>query len=102
MSLPKIQSGLEKIESQIAEAQAQTKRVEDFVRAARTETNTKFEALMQDQNSKFTNLKTELGAMRNDISSLRSEFSIKVTSMEKKISGLEASLSGLEKSLKES
>ncbi len=101
MSLPRIQSSLEKIEAQITETQAEIKRVEELMRGARGESNTKFESVMEDANAKFTSLKTELSAMRNEVNAMRSGVSVKLDSLEKRVVNLEIVFKKLEESLRQ-
>jgi SMC interacting uncharacterized protein involved in chromosome segregation len=101
MSIPMIQKGLDRIETLIAESQAQSKRMEEFMRASRGESNSKFEAMMEDQNAKFANLKTELSAMRTDMSSLKTGMSLRMDSLEKKITALEISFKKLDDGLRQ-
>jgi septal ring factor EnvC (AmiA/AmiB activator) len=100
MSLPKIQSSLEKIEAQISETQIELKRVEEIVTGSRGESNTKMEVLIGDTNSKFVTLKNELSATRNDLNSLRSNIEMKLESLEKRLIDLEVSFKKLEESLR--
>jgi SMC interacting uncharacterized protein involved in chromosome segregation len=101
MSIPMIQKGLDRLESQIAETQAQLKRMEEFMRASRGESNSKFETALEDQNAKFANLKTELSAMRTDMNAMKSGMTIRMDSLEKKISTLEISFKKLDDGLRQ-
>ena len=91
MSIPMIQKGLERLETLIAESQAQLKRMEEFMRASRGESNSKFEAMLEDQNAKFANLRTELSAMRSDVNSMKTNTGLRMDTLEKKITNLELS-----------
>lgn len=101
MSIPMIQKGLDRIETLIAESQSQAKRMEEFMRASRGETNSKFEAMMEDQNAKFANLKTELSTMRTDLNSMKSGMSIRMDSLDKKITTLEINFKKLDEGLRQ-
>ncbi len=101
MSLPRIQSALEKLDAQIAETQAQVKRVEELIRSTRAEANSKSDSMLEDQGAKFANLKTELSAMRSDINSMKSGVSIRMDSMDKRMNTLEISFKKLEETLRQ-
>jgi chromosome segregation ATPase len=101
MSLPRIQSSLDKIESEIAEAQAEVQRVEELLRGFRGETGSKFEALMEDINAKFVILRNELSGLRGDISGMRSASTAKMDALEKRIMNLEVVFKKLEESLRQ-
>jgi len=96
-----IQKGLERLETLIAESQAQMKRMEEFMRSSRGETNSKFEALMEDQNAKFANLKTELSAMRTDMNALKTGSTLRADSLDKKMTALEINFKKLDDGLRQ-
>lgn len=100
MSLPKLQTGLDKLESQLAEMHAEVKRIGEQIRTNRGESNTKFESSVQDNHAKHTAVRSDLNSMRGDLNSMRTETSVKLNSLEKRLMGLEESLKNLEKSLK--
>ncbi len=101
MSLPRIQSSLEKIEAQIAETQAEVKRVEEMMRGTRGETNTKFEAALEDANAKFAALRNELSLIRTEVSGMRTNVITKMDSLEKRVVNLEVVFKKLEESLRQ-
>jgi SMC interacting uncharacterized protein involved in chromosome segregation len=101
MSIPMIQKGLERLEALIAESQGQMKRMEEFMRSSRGESNSKFEALMEDQNAKFANLKTELSAMRTDMNGMKTGMTQRMDSIDKKITTLEINFKKLDDGLRQ-
>ena len=101
MSLPRIQSALEKLDAQLTETQSQIKRLEDLVRSTRAEANSKSDKMLEDQGAKFANLKTELSAMRTDMNSMKSGITIRMDSMDKRINTLEISFKKLEETLRQ-
>ncbi|MGH9917607.1 MAG: hypothetical protein ACRD6W_01855 [Nitrososphaerales archaeon] len=101
MSLPKLQTSLDKVEARIAEMNAEVKRIGEQLRSNRSESNTKFESSVQDQQAKHTVVRADLGSMRRDMNTLRTETSTKLNSLEKRLMGLEDTLKSLEKSLRE-
>jgi chromosome segregation ATPase len=101
VSLPKIQSSLEKLDARLAEMQAEMKKVGDQIRSNRGESNAKFESSMQDQQAKHGAIKTDLSSMRTDVGSMRNDVSMKMNSLEKRLASLEETLRSLEKSLRE-
>ncbi len=101
MSLPRIQSALEKLEAQLSETQSQVKRVEDLIRNNRAESNSKSEKMLEDQGAKFTNLKTELSAMRTDVNTMKTGISVRIDSIDKRINNLEISFKKLEETLRQ-
>jgi chromosome segregation ATPase len=100
VSLPKLQTGLVKLEAQLAEMRSEVKRIGEQIRSNRGESNTRFESAGQDQQAKHTAVKADLGSMRGELNSMRTETSAKLNSLEKRLMGLEESLKSLEKSLK--
>lgn len=96
-----IQKGLERLETQIADTQGQLKRMEEFMRASRGESNSKFESMLEDQNAKFANLKTELSTLRADMNSMKSGMTLRMDSLEKKFSALEISFKKLDEGLRQ-
>jgi peptidoglycan hydrolase CwlO-like protein len=91
VSLPKIQTGLDKLEAQLSEMHAEVKRVGEQIRSNRGEITTRFESSKQDSHAKHTAVKTELSSMRGDINSMRTDVSVKMNSLEKRLMGLEES-----------
>jgi conjugal transfer/entry exclusion protein len=100
LSLPRIQTALDKLEAQLSETHNQVKRVEELIRNTRTESNSRTEKATEDQNAKFMNLRTDLGAMRNDINSLKTGLSSRMDSIDKRITNLELSYKKLEETLR--
>lgn len=96
-----IQKSLERLEGLIAESQAQMKRMEEYARASRAENNGKLEAMLEDQNAKFANIKTELSTMRADMNSMRTGVSLRLDSLDKRFSTLEASFKKLDEGLRQ-
>jgi len=101
MSIPMIQKGLERLEALIAESQGQMKRMEEFMRSSRGESNSKFEALMEDQNAKFANLKTELSAMRTDMNGMKTGMTQRMDAIDKKMTTLEINFKKLDDGLRQ-
>ena len=101
MSIPMIQKSLERLEGLIAESQAQMKRMEEFARTARGESNSKFEGMMEDQNAKFANIKTELSTMRTDLNTMKGGVQLRLDSLDKRFSALEASFKKLDEGLRQ-
>jgi hypothetical protein len=101
MSIPMIQKSLERLEGLIAESQAQMKRMEDFARTSRGENNSKFEGMMEDQNAKFANIKTELSTMRTDLNSMKGGVQLRLDTLDKRFSTLEASFKKLDEGLRQ-
>ena len=101
VSLPKIQSSLDKLDARLAEMHAEVKRVGDQIKNNRGEANTKFDSSMQDQLQKHGAIKTDLSSMRGDLGSMRTDVSMKMNSLEKRLATLEETLRSLEKSLRE-
>jgi hypothetical protein len=96
-----IQKGLERLEALIAESQGQMKRMEEFMRSSRGESNSKFEALMEDQNAKFANLKTELSAMRTDMNGMKTGMTQRMDAIDKKMTTLEINFKKLDDGLRQ-
>ncbi|MDA4114568.1 MAG: hypothetical protein OK474_11025 [Thaumarchaeota archaeon] len=101
MSLPRIQSALDKLEAQLSETHSQVKRVEELIRNTRTESNSRSEKATEDQNAKFANLRTDLGAMRNDVNSMKTGLSARMDSIDKRINNLEINYKKLEETLRQ-
>lgn len=101
MSIPMIQKSLERLEGLIADSQAQMKRMEEYARSSRGDTNSKFEAMMEDQNAKFANIKTELSTMRTDLNSMKNGVQLRLDSLEKKFGTLEVSFKKLDEGLRQ-
>jgi peptidoglycan hydrolase CwlO-like protein len=101
MSLPRIQAALEKLDAQITETQSQVKKVEDLIRNNRAESNAKYDKMVEDQGAKFTNLKTELSAMRADINSMKTGLTVRIDSIDKRMNTLEINFKKLDETLKQ-
>lgn len=101
MSLPKLQTGLEKLEAQIAEMHSEVKRIGEQLRSNRGESNSKYESSVQDQQARHTALRSDLSSVRGDLNTMRTETSVRLNSLEKRLMGLEEILKSLEKSLRE-
>ena len=101
MSLPRIQAALEKLDAQLVETQAQVKKVEDLIRANRVDAGARYDKIMEDQGTKFTNLKTELSAMRADINSMKTGLTVRIDSIDKRINTLEINFKKLDETLKQ-
>jgi len=101
VSLPKLQTSLDKLEARLAETQAEVKRIGEQIRSNRGESNTRFESSVQDQQARHTAVRSDLGSVRGDLNNMRTETSVKLNSLEKRLMGLEESLKSLEKSLRE-
>ncbi|MGA2665469.1 MAG: hypothetical protein ABSF83_11035 [Nitrososphaerales archaeon] len=101
MSLPRIQSALEKLDAQLSETQSQVKKVEDLIRTTRAESNSRSDKMAEDQSAKFTNLKTELSAMRTDINTMKTGLTVRMDSIDKRINTLEIGFKKLEETLRQ-
>ena len=101
MSIPMIQKSLERLEALIAESQAQMKRMEEYARTSRGESNSKFDAMMEDQNAKFANIKTELSTMRTDMNALKSGMTLRLDALDKKFTTLELNFKRLDEGLRQ-
>jgi peptidoglycan hydrolase CwlO-like protein len=101
LSLPRIQSALDKLGAQLTETQTQVKRVEELIRNTRTESNSRSEKETDEQTAKFTNMRTELGAMRNDINTMKTGLSSRMDSIDKRLNNLELNYKKLEETLRQ-
>ncbi len=101
MSIPMIQKSLERLETLIADSQAQMKRMEEYARTARGESNSKFEAMMEDQNAKFANIKTELSTMRTDLNAMKTGVTMRLDALDKKFTTLEVNFKRLDEGLRQ-
>ena len=101
MSLPRIQSALDKLGAQLNETQAQVKRVEELIRNTRTESNSRSEKEAEEQTARFANMRTDLGAMRNDINTMKTGLSSRMDSMDKRLNNLELNYKKLEETLRQ-
>jgi SMC interacting uncharacterized protein involved in chromosome segregation len=101
MSIPTLQKGLDRVEVLIIESQNQMKRVEELMRSTRTESNTRFGTMMEEQNSKFASLKTELSAMRTDLNGIKTGMTQKMDALERKMSTLEVNFKKLDDGLRQ-
>ena len=101
MSLPKLQTALDKLEARLSEMQSETKRVGEQIKSNRGEMATRFESSTQDSHAKHTAVRSDLSSMRGDLNTMRTETSAKLNSLEKRLMSLEESLKSLEKSLRE-
>jgi chromosome segregation ATPase len=95
VSLPKLQTGLEKLEAQIAEMHSEVKRIGERLRSNRGESNSKYDSSAQDQQARHTALRSDFSSVRGDLNTMRTETSARLNSLEKRLMGLEESLKSL-------
>jgi chromosome segregation ATPase len=92
MSVPTIQKSLDRMETLIAESQEQARQLEEVFRSGRAESNARFDAMMDEQMTRFASLKTELSALRSDMNTMKSGLNQKLDALDRKVTSLESTI----------
>jgi conjugal transfer/entry exclusion protein len=92
MSVPTVQKSLDRMETLIVESQEQARQLEEIFRSGQAESNSRFEAMMEEQVTRFASLKTELSALRSDINTMKSGLNQKLDALDRKVTSLESTI----------